>query len=177
MSNKKIIIKNYRFSETTDLYMKQIQEKYGFESEIECLRMIIANQHAKEFPSYITALKTSRDPAQKAMDKVNAEELRDKAKADKVMKRYENICLSMDESSIVPHPQTGLPACQYPIYTTSSPHIVRRDVMVEELEVLNDDTPTLQYHGLFNETGAVGKEKVYAIIKKMEERGQPLIRE
>lgn len=177
MSNKKIIIKNYRFSETTNMYMKQIQEKYGFESEIECLRMIIATQHAKEFPSYITAMKTARDPMQKAMDKANAEEMRDKAKADKAMKRLENICLTMDESSIVAHPQTGFPACQYPIYTTSSPHVVRRDVMIEDLELLNDETPSLQYHGLFNETGAVGKEKVMAIIKKMEERGQPLVKD
>lgn len=160
--------------------LSELAERYGSSNRTSAICNVISLAHSKAFPEYISLAKSRPSPlsaVQKATAKVEAEEAHEKAKADKAMKRLENICLMMDESSIVAHPQTGFLACQYPIYTTSSPHVVRRDVMIEDLEVLNDETPSLQYHGLFNETGAVGKEKVMAIIKKMEERGQPLVKD
>ncbi len=168
--NKKTKLRQYNFSEITMGYIYAIQEKYGLSSETETLRMIIANQHSKEFPNYIVTRSQRPTPIEKEMAKLDAQEAKEDAKKQKEVAKMEGICLLMDEATIIPHPDSGFPSCRYPIYSTKSPHVVDKTWMIEDLAVLNDETPTLQYRGLFGEKGAVGKKKVLEILKKQAER-------
>jgi hypothetical protein len=85
-------------------------------------------------------------------------------KAELEEKKQADICLLMDEATIIPHPETGRPACKYPVFTTSSPHHIQKTWFTQELPLLSDETPSLQYRSLMNDTGAVGKQKVLAMV-------------
>lgn len=142
---------------------------YDTRYEVEALRRAIAIAHKKEFPEYVQAIKAraSVTPEMKAKAIVEAQELRDLTKQEKVTKRQEDICRLLDESELVKNPSNGNTMCRYPIYTITSPHVVDKTIVTEDLDEMNDETPTFQYRGLFNETGALGKEKVLAMMEKL----------
>lgn len=72
----------------------------------------------------------------------------------------------LDRSTIIDHPLTGKPACQYPMFMAVSPHKIDERTVTEELDTLTKETPLLQYRGLLGETGIEGKESVMKILAK-----------
>lgn len=163
---------NLILDEITVSKLEELAVKYntlnteGKMSFTNTMKAMVGRQHAKEFPEYVIARKNALTPEQRALSRIKAQEMVDNAKEEKAQSRLEGICMMMDEATLVNHPETDRPACRYPVYTTASPHLVDKTWYTEELALLNDETPSLQYHGLFNETGEAGKQDVLARIKK-----------
>lgn len=130
------------------------------------LKAIVGFSYEKKFPQYVQIVKSRPTIKEKEAIRADIIDQREKQKEEKVNARLEGICMLMDEAEIIAHPDTGRPACRYPVFTTASPHQVEKTWYTEELSLLNDETPSLQYHGLFNETGEAGKQDVLARIKK-----------
>jgi hypothetical protein len=164
----------FNLSARTINYLDSIQDKYGISTRTDTLRMVIANQHSKEFPEYIQVAKNRPSPVDREIAKLDAQEAKGEVKKKRENDHQREICLIMDNASITTHPENGNPACRYPIYTTKSPHTVDITWFTEELSVINDETPNLQYRGLFGEKGEEGKRKVHEVMEKMAKRGAPL---
>jgi len=163
---------NLILDDTTTTKIEELAEKYctlnteGKMNFTNTIRAIVGRQHAKEFPEYVIARKNALTPEERALSRIKAQEIVDTNKEEKAQSRLEGICLMMDEATLVNHPDTDRPACRYPVFTTASPHLVDKTWYTEELSLLNDETPSLQYHGLFNETGEAGKQDVLKRIKE-----------
>lgn len=130
------------------------------------LKAIVGFSYEKKFPQYVQIVKSRPTIKEKEAIRADIIDQREKQKEEKAQSRLEGICMMMDEATLVNHPDTDRPACRYPVFTTASPHLVDKTWYTEELALLNDETPSLQYHGLFNETGEAGKQDVLARIKK-----------
>lgn len=133
------------------------------------IRAAVSFAHLKLFKDYIEIQRTRvRDPIEKAKATVLAKELVETEKQNSEMRKQESICLLMDESEVISHPDTGRPSCKYPVFTTASPHKVDKTWYTEDLTLMNEETPALQYHDLFGRTGPEGKANVLEIIAKMD---------
>jgi hypothetical protein len=132
------------------------------------IKAIIGYTHKKTFPVYVQVAKSRPTPEEKEARRADILEQREIEKEQRTQKQQEELCLMMDEASVVNHPETGRPACHYPIYTTASPHIVDKTWVHEDLMLLNEETPSLQYHGLYNAVGEDGKQEVLERLKKIE---------
>lgn len=135
------------------------------------IRATIAQMYEKKMPTSmkIELAKQARmgaSPEEAAAIKVRQEELKEQLKADKERQGYEAICNTLDRSTIIDHPLTGRPACQYPMFMAVSPHKIDERIVTEELDTLTKETPLLQYRGLLGETGIEGKQSVVKILAK-----------
>ena len=147
--------------------LKRIQEKRGIMSVTETLRYCISETHAKEFKDYIEVQRQRAliDPKEKAIIKadasIEAEARREKAKLDKARNHAIGLCNAMN-GEVVIDPTTGFESCRYTMYNMSSPWIINEHEVTEPLDILNDETPSLQYQGLMNERGEEGKRVIDA---------------
>lgn len=152
--------------------LNQLSERFGTidmhgkMNQTYTVRTMIHTLHKKEFPDYIQVARQRPNPVDKATAQFEAQERRDQLKATKERQGYESICNMLDRSTIIDHPLTGKPACQYPMFMAVSPHKIDERTVTEELDTLTKETPLLQYRGLLGETGIEGKESVMKILAK-----------
>ena len=160
------------FSELTLNQITELGQLYGAigsNGEVNrtmALRVIISTLYKKEFPNYIQVARSRPTPTDKARAEFEVKEQKEQLKATKERQGYEAICNTLDRSTIIDHPLTGKPACQYPMFMAVSPHRIDERIVTEELDTLTKETPLLQYRGLLGETGIEGKESVMKILAK-----------
>lgn len=149
--------------------LERMMEPLGTIDITNTVRASVALAYKTLFKDYVEIRKqaASKDPVEKAKATIIAKEALDKEKEASEQRKQEAICLLMDEASITPHPETGRPSCHYPVFTPISNWKVTKTWYDEELPLLADNTPELQYRGLFGETGEKGKASCLDIINKM----------
>ncbi len=165
--------------DTLQDYISQIKTKRGIENNSEAIRYCISSTFAKEFPDYIQVAKarTSVDPETKAKTRAEAgvavAEAREEAKLKREHNRGTKLCAIMD-GTLTSDPYTGQPndACRYTMYSMASPWIINEREVVESLDQLNDETPSLQWQGLMNERGEEGKAVIEAARVKIANKEQ-----
>lgn len=145
---------------------KEIQEDRQIGNMTEAIRYCIRETHERIFLDYKRLQKDRMNPAlikEKAIIKADAsvgvEERKEQAKKEKERNHAIGLCNAMG-GTVVIDPTTGFESCRYTMYNMSSPWIINEHEVTEPLDILNDETPSLQYQGLMNERGEEGKRVI-----------------
>jgi hypothetical protein len=163
---------------------KEIQEDRHIGNFTEAIRYCIRETHERIFLDYKRLQSARQDPTKikeksiiKNVSKIEAEEMREQARKDKERNHAIGLCEAMGGTVLI-DPTTGFESCRYTMYNMSSPWIINEHEVTESLEILNDETPSLQYQGLMNERGAEGKAVIdQARIRIAEKTGASTIKE
>lgn len=154
---------NFNIEEAMMASLVEIKEKRMIKSITETIRYCVSEVYSKEFPNSFLiererSKRLNRTPKELATATAEVADDREKAKEARVRQKQVDICLQMDEATLSVHPQYGYETCSYPQFETNGPHRTTKTFVHEGLDIINAETPSLQYSDLFGKTGEIGKQ-------------------
>lgn len=147
--------------------MMEIKSKRGIGTTTELIKFCIYEAYEKEFPVYKQEAfrRAQNTPEKKAISLVEKEMTKEKVRLELARQEKVNICNLLEGTVLTG--DNGREVCQYTQYSHASPWQINERVVQDDLEILNDETPLLQYQGLSNERGPAGKAAIEATRAKI----------